>query len=137
MCSTGSGSLERLDAALEWLTGDHLHGWSDGGLLDRTRELVAARNRLEAELTRTVRAADVAGAQGRDGMKTMPAWLRGHTRLASVAAARLQTAGRALQHLPAMAAAFAAGRVTPEQVDLAATAVTPKCLALAAAQGVD
>src|SRR5690242_14642954 len=134
MCSTGGTTL---DEALDELASADLDGVGDAGLLDDITDLVAARNRLDAELTRRVRRADAVEAQGRDGMKTMPSWLRGHARLSPYAAKALERHGRALQYLPALAAAFAAGEVTAEQVDLAAQAVTPKHLAMAAEQGVD
>src|SRR3954471_23953653 len=46
----------------------------------------------------------------------MQSWLRGHGRLSDSAAHRLVISGRALEHLPAVTAAFAAGRVTAEAV---------------------
>ncbi|MGY1697004.1 DUF222 domain-containing protein [Geodermatophilus sp. SYSU D00814] len=61
----------------------------------------------------------------------------GHCRLTDAAAARLVTAGRALEHLPTLAEAHQAGWVTGEQVAEAARIVTPRRRAAAAAQGVD
>ena len=52
-------------------------------LLDRTAALLTARNRIEAELARTVREADVMQASEHDGLKTMASWLRGRGRLAA------------------------------------------------------
>ncbi len=46
-------------------------------------------------------------------------------------------AGRALEHLPAVAAAFAAGAVTAEQVGVIALVATESRRAAAAARGVD
>src|SRR4051812_48494410 len=67
----------------------------------------------------------------------MPAWLRGHARLSPAAAGRLVRSGRALEHLPAVAEAFAAGEVTAEQVAVIAPVTTDEALAAAAAQDVD
>jgi hypothetical protein len=57
----------------------------------------------------------VSGAAEVDGLKTMASWLRGHGHLSVAEAARVVRAGRALAHLPGLAAAFAAGAVTGEQ----------------------
>src|SRR3712207_3381740 len=85
-------------------------------LLDRLAPLLQLRNRLDAEITRTVRACEVTGAAGHDGLKSMPSWLRGHGHLAPAEASRLVRSGRALAHLPAVAAAFADGVLTAWQV---------------------
>jgi hypothetical protein len=53
-----------LASALDALAADDLFELSDAGLLERTAALVAARNRIEAELARTVRRADLAQAAG-------------------------------------------------------------------------
>ena len=84
-----------------------------------------------------MRAADVRQACERDGLKTMGSWLRGHAHLSTAEAARVVRAGRALEHLPVMAAGFAAGAVTGEQAGLVARGAEPDHLAAAAEQGVD
>src|SRR3954470_623975 len=110
---------------------------SAAGLLDRTAALVAARNRIDAELARTVRRAELAQAPEHDGLKTIASWLRGHARLSPAAAGQLVRNGRALEQLPAMAAAFADGAVTAEQVSVVAPVTRPEHLAAAADQGVE
>ncbi len=92
-----------------------LHGLTASELLDRTRALVAERNRIDAELARTVRVADNRQAFAGDGMATAQSWLRGHCRL-SGAAAQVVRNGRVLEQLPAVAAAHAAGELTADQV---------------------
>ena len=99
--------------------------------------LVRARNRIDAELARTVRAAELTQAAEYDGLKTMRSWLRGHARLSPAAIGQLLRTGRAIEHLPAVAAAFADGRITAEQVSVLAPVVSPVNLAAAAEQGVD
>jgi Domain of unknown function (DUF222) len=79
-------------------------------LLDRIRELVAARNRLDAELAAAVRRAEGAQAFAHDGMVSAAAWLRGHCRLSPAAARQLVRNGRALTQLPATAAGTPRGR---------------------------
>jgi hypothetical protein len=98
---------------------------------------VRARNRLDAELTRTVRRADVTQAAEHDGMKSMPSWLRGHVRLSANEIRQLVRNGRALDHFPAVAAAFAEGAVTSAQVTVVAPVAAIEAQARAAEQGVD
>ena len=116
---------------------DELHAMSGPSLLDRTRDLVAERNRIDAELARTVRVADSKQAFAGDGMKTAQSWLRGHCRLAQAAASLVVRNGRALAQLPAVEAAHAAGELTADQVAEIAQILAPAAVALAAAQGVD
>ncbi|MGY1833167.1 DUF222 domain-containing protein [Geodermatophilus sp. SYSU D01180] len=108
-----------------------------GDVLDDVAALVAERNRIDARLTRLVRDAENQQAPERDGLKSMASWLRGHCRLSAAEASRLVRTGRALEHLPAVAEAHAAGLVSAEQVAVAAKAVTPERLTAAAAAGVD
>src|SRR4051812_41226322 len=131
------GPVGGLQSALDALATEDLFALPPGAVLDRTALLVQARNRIDAELTRTVRHADTTQACEHDGIKTMASWLRGHHRVSPAAAHRLVACGRALEQLPALAAAFAAGRVTAEQVAVAAPVAAPAAIAAAAAQGVD
>ncbi|MFQ1000355.1 hypothetical protein [Modestobacter sp. SSW1-42] len=129
--------MGELQSALDALGADDLHGLTDGQTLDRTAALVAARNRLDAELTRTVRHGELTQAAERDGLKAMRSWLIGHARLAPAEASRIVRSGRALEHFPVLATGFADGAVTAAQVDVVATAVGASERARAAEQGVD
>ena len=106
-------------------------------VLDRAALLVAARNAADAELTCTVRRAENLQAPERDGLTSMRSWLRGHLRLSAREAGRLVGNGRALEQLPAVAAAFAAGAVTAEQVTVIAPVAAVQVQAEAVGQGVD
>ena len=106
-------------------------------VLDRTALLVAVRNAVDAELTSTVRRAENLQAPERDGLVSMRSWLRGHLRLSAREAGRLVGNGRALEQLPAVAAAFAAGAVTAEQVTVIAPVAAVQVQAEAVGQGVD
>jgi Domain of unknown function (DUF222) len=106
-------------------------------VLDRTALLLAVRNAADAELTRTVRRGDTIQAAERDGHASMRPWLRNHLRLSAREAGRLVGNGRALQALPAVAAAFAAGRVTAEQVAVIAPVAAVDVQAEAVGQGID
>ena len=93
------------------------------------------RNRLDAEIARSVRVAETTQAPEHDGQKTMASWLRGHGHLSPRAAGLLVRNGRALSHLPAVAAACAAGVITADQLAIIAPITTPANLAAAAAPG--
>src|SRR4051812_42419119 len=111
MCSDGSAdAIADLEHALERLANQDLKGMFGPQVLDHARRLLTAKNRLDAQLSRTVREGELTQAAEHDGAKTMQSWLRGHGRLSSGAAHRLVTTGRALEHLPAVAAAFGGGR---------------------------
>jgi hypothetical protein len=138
MCSNGSGdSLAALESAVDRVVGQDLKSLFGPQVLDRARSLLTLKNRIEAELARTVREGELTQASEHDGAKTMQSWLRGHGRLSSAAAHRLVATGRALEHLPAVAAAFAAGRVTAEAVAVIAPVAREVHRAAAAAAGVD
>jgi Domain of unknown function (DUF222) len=137
MCSGGGEGLAAVAGGLDALAAEDLFAVPGPALLDRTAALVAAHNRLDAELARTIRRAEAAQAPERDGLKTMHSWLRGHARLSPAAASQLVRAGRALEQLPAVAAAHAAGEITGDQVGVLADVVRPEQLARAGERGVD
>jgi hypothetical protein len=129
--------MRGLRAALDALAAEDLNLSSGVQLLRDTAELVRARNRLDAELTRRVRRADLVQAPEHDGLTSMASWLRGHARLSPREAQRLVRNGRALEQLPAVAAGFAAGTVTAEQVAVVAPVTAVEVQAEAVGQGVD
>jgi hypothetical protein len=129
--------VDQLTAALDALAAEDLTPLLGPALLERLRPLLAAQNRLAAEIARTVHECGVSGAAEHDGLATMASWLRGHGHLSIAEAARVVRAGRALAHLPAMAAAFAAGADTGEQAAVIGQVTDAEHLAQAADQGVD
>ena len=129
--------MGELASAIDQLAADDLPGLPAPALLDRLAGLPREQNRLAAEIVRTVRAGEVLGAAEFDGLTNMPSWLRGHGHLSHRAAREIVDTGRALEHLPAVAAAFADGQVTAAQAGLAATVATPARLAEALAANVD
>src|SRR4051812_47222085 len=106
-------------------------------VLDRIALLVETQNRIAAELARAVRHGELTQAPEHDGLKTMGPWLRGHCRLSPTAAAQVVRNGRALEHLPAVAAGCADGQITADQVGIIAEITRPERLAQAAEQQVD
>jgi hypothetical protein len=138
MCSgSSSDALADLEAALDRLAAEGLKPMFGPQVLDRTGRLLRAQNRLAAQVARSVREGELTQAPEHDGLKTMQSWLRGHARLSPSAAAQLVRAGRALEHLPAVAAAFADGRITAEQVTTITPVTRDEHRAAAAEQGVD
>jgi uncharacterized protein DUF222 len=126
-----------LHSALDALAADDPQAMPAGAQLAQIAELVQARNRLDAQLARRVRVADLTQAAEHDGLRSMASWLRGHLRLSPAAANQLVRNGRALAQLPAVAAACADGVITAEQVAVLAAVTRPEHLAAAAEQGVD
>src|SRR3954453_5165012 len=133
----GGCVVGELQSCLDALAAEDLSGLFGPTLLVRLKDLLRVQNRIAAEVTRTVREGEKAGAAEFDGLKTMPAWLRGHARLSPAAAGRLVRSGRTLEHLPAVAEAFAAGEVTAEQVAVIAPVTTDEARAAAPAQALD
>ncbi len=129
--------MGELQSALDSLAGVDLDELSDGVLLDQLRDLVVAANRISAQLTRMARRADVRSAPEHDGAKNVRTWLRGHARVSGAFAGRIVAQGRALEQLPATEAAFAAGEMGADQVEVIAQIAKPAHLELAAAQGID
>ncbi|SDX98335.1 protein of unknown function [Modestobacter sp. DSM 44400] len=109
--------MGELSSTLDSLAGDDLHAMFAPQLLARLGELLRQQNRLAAEITRTVRECELTGAAECDGLATVQSWLRGHGQLSGPQASRLVSSGRALEHLPALAGAFADGAVTAAQVE--------------------
>ncbi|SOC50667.1 protein of unknown function [Blastococcus aggregatus] len=126
-----------MDGALRALAAEDLKSSFGPAVIERTGSLVVARNRLDAEVARTVREGELTQAAERDGKATMASWLRGHHRLSQRESSRLVHAGRTLERLPVLAAAAAAGAVSVEVVTVLAPVVSDVNLARAEAQGVD
>ncbi|WP_309232981.1 DUF222 domain-containing protein [Blastococcus sp. TML/C7B] len=138
MCSTGCGTpVECFTGALRALVGEDLSSSFGPAVLERATVLVGARNVIDAELARTVREGELTKASEHDGKATMASWLRGHHRLPQGAASQLVRNGRALEALPALAAAARSGLVPPEAVRVVGQVASPEHLAGAQAQGVD
>src|SRR4051812_22451746 len=119
------------------MSSDDLHALSGQQLLDRSRDLVAERNRIDAELARTVRVADSKQAFAGDGQATAQSWLRGHCRLSRSAASQVVRNGRVMEQMPAVAEAHASGDISADAVSEIGKITTPRPVVLAAAQGID
>ncbi len=138
VCSTGCETpRECLAGALQALGREVLTSSFGPAVIERTGALVVARNRLDAEVARTLREGELTHAAEHDGKATMASWLRGHHRLSQGEAGRLVRNGRTLARLPVLAAAAAAGAVSAEAVGVIAPATSEVNLARAGAQGLD
>jgi hypothetical protein len=137
MFEAAGGVMGELQSALDALAAEDLKPMFGPQLLERLAPLLQAQNRIAAEVVRTVRECELTQAAERDGLKTMQSWLRGHAHLAASAAGQLVRSGRALEHLPAVAAAFADGEITSAQVAAIAPIVGEPERAAAAEQDVD
>jgi hypothetical protein len=115
---------------VEPLTDDELRAMPGPALLDRTRDLVESMNAMAAELSRTVRVAENRQAFAGDGMATPQSWLRGHTRLSAMAASQVVRNGRAMEQLPVVAEAHAAGQITADAVAAIGRITAPRYLRL-------
>jgi hypothetical protein len=129
--------VSELRSVLDSLAGEDLHRFPDGQVLERVALLVAVQNQIAAQLTRTVRHAEVTQAPEHDGMKSMRSWLIGHARLSPAEASKVVRSGRVLEHFPVLAAGFADGAITAAQVNVVAEKVGPSERAAAAEQGID
>jgi hypothetical protein len=129
--------MGELQSAVDALAAEDLTPMFGPQLLERLGPLLVLQNRIAAEIARTVRECEVNGAAESDGLKTMASWLRGHGHLSPAEASRVVRSGRALEHLPATAAAFADGAVTAGQVAVIAPIAGDDERAAAEAQGVD
>ena len=129
--------MSELLSALDALAADDLDDLVAPQLLDRSALLVRARNRIDAELARTVHRADCGQAPEHDGAEVDGLLAARASRLSPAAANLIVRNGRTLAHLPAVAAACADGTVTAEQVSVIAPITKPKNLAAAAEQGID
>src|SRR3954453_23149268 len=96
-------AMSELRSALDALAADDVHSLAPRQQLDRIAEILEARNRLDAQVARSVRGAEVQEGPGGDGLKSMQSWLRGHGRLSPAAAGQLVRNGRSLEHLPVLA----------------------------------
>ena len=134
--------MSELRSALDQLATMDLAGLDpdelvDDELLERMPVLQSGLNQLAALMTRFVVVAERREAQRADGMVSMKGWLTGHCRISGRAAGDLVRDGRRLADLPALAAAYAAGAVTPAHVAVVTAALTPARVAVAETNGID
>jgi len=114
--------LHQLRESLSALAAEDRDGWSGGALSARLVDLLAARDRLDAEVLRCAGQWDRAGAWGEDGACTPVAWLAHRAPLTRADAVRLVRAARLAHDHDRTGKALAAGDVTSAHVDVLARA---------------
>lgn len=102
--------------ALDALAAEDVTGLPDAALRAELPVLLAAVNRLHAEVVRRVAAFDTRELAGLDGCRTAKSWLRAFGRLSGPTANSVVKAGRLLRHLPDVAATAAAGDASAEHL---------------------
>jgi hypothetical protein len=112
MCTTSS-----LIPALDALADEQVDTLSNQDLRAEMAELLVAVNRLNAELTRRVRAFDRRGLAIDDACHSTTGWLRTFGRLSAPAASACVKRARLSDRLPALAAAAADGDISPDHLD--------------------
>ena len=112
-------SAGRLHALLDELATEDV---SIGSLRDEMLELDRARARLDAEVSRRLRAFDRSCEWSVDGSRSAAAFLTTHTRCARVDAHQRVRVARQLEAVEETAAAWAAGVITTRHVEAVARA---------------
>lgn len=108
--------MGELFSVLDSLATDDVHAIAELALLDRAETLLTARNRLDAEIARSLQAADARQVTVTHCGRTTRSWLVEEQLLGSDEAARRMKVARMLPYYPVLAAAMAAGEVTHEHV---------------------
>jgi Domain of unknown function (DUF222)/HNH endonuclease len=113
--------MARIRADVAHLASEPLAGLPGAAQSARVRDLVELKERLEAELMRSVGQWDAEGCWAEDGAVSAASWLATQTSLPRAAAGRLVRAARLLGEHETTAVALASGAVTSVQVDTLAT----------------
>src|SRR4051812_33617364 len=103
--------MSTVRSGLDELRGQDLRLLSEGELEDRLEELARAKRGLEAESARTVAEIERRGAFAAEGHLSMASLLQARLGVAWSEASREVRMARALEHMPAVSAAFAEGDV--------------------------
>jgi hypothetical protein len=111
-----AGGVEELTTAIDGLASDDVEPVAG----DEIVVLLAERARLDAQISRRVRAFDTSGEWALDGARSASAWLRHRCRLTDRDAHRLVRTARHVDAMPAVAAAWYAGSISSAHVDVLA-----------------
>jgi hypothetical protein len=108
--------MDRLRADLDELCSIDVTGIPDDQVREEILSLVASLNRVTAALTERVGSFDVRRLCENDAVRTTRHWLQLYGHLSQGAATGMLARARVLRRLPAVAAAFRAGRISAEHV---------------------
>jgi Domain of unknown function (DUF222)/HNH endonuclease len=113
--------MAQIRGSLALLTSEPLAGSPSAAQSDRVCDLLGLRERVEAEVLRSIGQWDAEGCWGEDGAVSAASWLAQHAGLTRAAATRLVRASRLLRENEATAAAVASCAVSCAQLDTLAT----------------
>ena len=118
MCSSDVASpVSLMASALDALTVEQPTDLPAMAVRGQLVELLAAMNRLHAQVARRVAVFEANGTCIVDAARSAKAWLRAAGRLSPQAATRLVAAGRVLTDLPVLAEAAVEGDVSSEHIE--------------------
>ena len=109
----------RVDLAV--LAEESRAGWPAAAQSERVRELAEIRERIDAEIIRTVGQWDAEGCWADDGALSAASWLAEHTPMNCAAANRIVRSARLVREHQATAEALASRAVSSVHVDTIAT----------------
>jgi len=119
----GTDPIRNIREAVDVLGGDDLRGWSPGARSERLVGLLAAAERLQAEIVRTAGAWDGQGDWAVDGALSARSWLTARAPLTGWGASRLVSMARLCRRFPNTGEALAEGRVSCAHVEVMAPMV--------------
>jgi hypothetical protein len=108
--------MSELFSVIDALAGDDVHAIAESALLNRTETLLTARNKLDAEIARSLQATDIREVTTAECGRASRSWLIEEQFLAPEEAGRRLNVARALPFHPILAAAFAAGQLSHDHV---------------------
>lgn len=123
-------STRTLTEAVEALAITDVDALGDAELHDELVGLLRLSHRLDAAISARAARWDSRGLWAYDGSKSAPARLARETGTARASAQRVLRRGRALAEMPVAAEALAAGEISPDHVDLLASANARQRVAL-------
>jgi Domain of unknown function (DUF222) len=119
----GRDPVGQIGEAVGALAADDLRSWSAGARSERLVELLAAAERLQAEIVRTVRVWDAQRDWTLDGALSARSWLTERAPVTAWGASRLVSAARLCRQFPATGQALADGDVSCAHVEVVAPMV--------------
>jgi hypothetical protein len=114
-------ALQRIRADLAAVAEESRAGWPAAAQTERVRELAEIRERIDAEIIRTVGQWDAEGCWADDGALSAASWLAEHTPMNRATANRIVRSARLVREHEATAEALASGAVSSVHVDTIAT----------------
>jgi hypothetical protein len=112
----------RIGAVLDDAAAEDRSGWSNGALTDRLKELLGARERLDAQIVELAGLWDARRAWADDGATQAETWLETRCDLSRPEAVRIARSGRLVRQCERAGKALAAGDIGTGHVEVLARA---------------